>query len=91
MQLPLFLDFLTAIQHDGDRAVIMYFNLHIRLKSPGGHLQAGGSRLLHKAVNQLIRLFGRGGSNEAGSPPFSGIGQERELADDEQFGIGIKR
>ena len=85
------LKLLSAVHHYCHRAIIMYFHLHVLLKPPGLHLQAGSASLFDKLLKQGYCLLWRCRLNKTRTAPFPGISQEGKLAHCQQFTLNVQR
>src|SRR5438552_8056461 len=76
---------LSAFEHDGDRAVVDQAKLHRRAEFAFLDLNTRFSAYREKILVKLSSLLRRRGFDERRTAASAGVGQQRELRNDEQL------
>ena len=80
---------MSTINHDCDWPFIDQCYLHLGAESSRCDIDSLNPYLRDKLLVELVSNFWRSRFEETGPAPFSCIGQERELADDQHFTLNI--
>ena len=81
---------LFAGHEDGYGSAVVYLDQHILAEASGLHFESGGLQKLDEFVDKRLRFLRRGSIGEAGAASFAGICEESELADDQNFALGVE-
>jgi ribosomal protein S18 acetylase RimI-like enzyme len=80
----------SEIEDDRDWAVVDELDLHLRAEDARLDADAEIAQRLRNALDERIGVLGRRRGREARSVALAGLSEERELADDERFAVGIE-
>ena len=72
--------FLFAIEHDGDRSIVMDLHQHVLLKSTACHPKPAGVKIGEELLKEDFSFLRWCCLGKAGASPLFGIGEQGELA-----------
>ena len=82
--------FLFAIEHDGDRSIVMDLHQHVLLKSTACHPEPAGANMGEESLKEDFSLLRWCCLGKAGASPLFGIGEQGELAHHQKLAPGVQ-